>query len=82
VDREAEGELPEPERQGRVALMREELNDGHECQHLGGFVRISNDTPETWGIDCELCGHTLRQFLLRCSQCHVQMCVRCRRHRI
>ncbi|BGP38409.1 hypothetical protein JCM10450v2_002354 [Rhodotorula kratochvilovae] len=32
--------------------------------------------------DCEVCGAHMRQFVLRCTQCHTSICVRCRRNRV
>ncbi|TFK45347.1 hypothetical protein OE88DRAFT_1225121 [Heliocybe sulcata] len=59
----------------RVAAAVQDLRYNHDCQHGIWMYR-------TGGGHCEECGHYLNKFLLRCRQCHMVACVRCRRNRL
>ncbi|KAF2717308.1 hypothetical protein K431DRAFT_233493 [Polychaeton citri CBS 116435] len=54
-----------------VATMVNHLRDNHECAH-DRWERV--DEPD---CECEECGDVLRDFILQCSQCQVEMCARC-----
>ncbi|KAF8603831.1 hypothetical protein BDV93DRAFT_441617 [Ceratobasidium sp. AG-I] len=64
-------------RQAEVRRVADDLRENHECaHHRFGFARQGGSG------NCESCGNWLRDFLLRCRGCSIQVCVRCRRNRL
>ncbi|KAL4806770.1 hypothetical protein BDV18DRAFT_159940 [Aspergillus unguis] len=80
VDREANHGLPPADRELRVARMREDLRDHHECEHPGRFERIFGSGRTRF--ECEICGDQHRKYILECRRCHMRACEDCRRNRI
>ena len=74
-ERAAQAENPVA-RRARVARVVRELRDRHECEHRGQWRRIPGEHR------CEECGDTLNEFILECSGCMVQACVRCMYNRL
>lgn len=80
VDREAVGLVQPQERQRRVALVRQELLQTHECAHTGRFERILHGGRR--GFRCEMCEDRHWKYMLQCRRCHLRVCEVCRRHRV
>ncbi|KAK6837798.1 hypothetical protein RU639_001512 [Aspergillus parasiticus] len=80
ANRELDHPLPPQERQHRIAQLRDDMLETHECEHSQCFERISGDTRSRFG--CEMCGAQHWRFILRCPRCHFQVCEACRRHRM
>lgn len=54
----------------------EQLVNQHECDHDVWWTRIDGEHR------CEECSDTLRRFIYRCPQCHLQACARCKLNRL
>ncbi|KAB8262097.1 hypothetical protein BDV32DRAFT_136800 [Aspergillus pseudonomiae] len=80
VDREVDYALPQQERQRRIAQVRNNLLETHECEHSRRFERILNGSRH--GLQCELCGARHWKFILRCRRCQLDVCQDCRMHRV
>ncbi|GAA6034854.1 hypothetical protein JCM8097_009333 [Rhodosporidiobolus ruineniae] len=66
---------PAVPRANRVAEAVEQLRVNHECQHRRWAYRSGDG-------QCESCFHYLNRFLLRCTECQMLACVRCKRNRL
>ena len=80
VDRDAPAQLGAAEIDHRVHIMQQDLRENHECQHEMRFQRINADHRQRF--TCDMCEETYYLFILRCPQCHIQICVDCRRNRL
>lgn len=61
---------------GRMRLQR-------HCMHPDWSpVSVGGEFQRGLGQKCDLCHMMLKKYLLRCIQCHVRACVRCRRNRL
>ncbi|KAE8140870.1 hypothetical protein BDV38DRAFT_279846 [Aspergillus pseudotamarii] len=80
VDRELDRPLPQQVRQHRIAQLRDDLLETHECEHSRRFERILNGTISKF--ECEMCGARHWKYILRCRRCHFRVCEDCRRHRM
>jgi len=75
VDRQPAGQQGRAE---RIQQAAEQLRENHECEHerfrgIGGQGRK---------FECEMCGGTYENWILRCRQCLMICCNRCRRNRL
>ena len=76
VDRQNVGvQVPVAERAQRVQQMMEEIVQHHECDHDVYWTRVR------WQDRCEECNEW-KKTILRCPNCHIQMCDRCKRNRL
>ncbi|KAL5458815.1 hypothetical protein PMIN06_003134 [Paraphaeosphaeria minitans] len=84
VDRDAGEVLPPVERQRRVARVRNELEQNHECEHPGRFQKLwrHDGYGGRRGFQCEMCYDRHWKYILQCRHCFVNVCEECRRHRI
>jgi hypothetical protein len=67
------------DRQVLNAMVRREadrLEVNHDCDHTRGWRGVGGQHQ------CEMCFHTLTRFILRCRQCNLQICVRCKNNRL
>ncbi|CAF3335890.1 unnamed protein product [Rotaria socialis] len=59
-----------------VQRMVDRLRANYECRHTNQWEYRAG------GGRCDECSDYLRQYLFRCSQCHLMACNRCRRNRL
>ncbi|KAF8250894.1 hypothetical protein K440DRAFT_616536 [Wilcoxina mikolae CBS 423.85] len=61
----------------RTSEIRREILERHACEHDGRW-----ENSRTGGHQCEMCYHTLPNYIWVCVGCRIQVCTRCRMNRI
>lgn len=83
--RQAGAEPPQEEERLPIEGMLEgiRLEEQQICRHPDcSPVPVGGKSQRGVQQRCDLCLMTMKRFLLRCTQCHMKMCVRCRRNRL